>query len=69
VIPGDRVTDVLSRVQYSPSELVKTVKTAIDQQVRKGGIKPKEGVGLIDFYEETIHGYTYLQTPDVKREA
>ncbi len=62
VIPGDRVKDVLSRVQYSPSELLKTVKTAIDQQVRKGAVKPKEGVGLIDFYEETINGYTYLRS-------
>ncbi|MCC6273614.1 MAG: arginine decarboxylase, partial [Deltaproteobacteria bacterium] len=62
VIPGDRVKDVLSRVQYSPSELLKTVKTAIDQQVRKGAVKPKEGVSLIDFYEETINGYTYLRS-------
>lgn len=61
VIPGDTVKDVLSRVQYSPSELVKSVKTAIDQQIRKGTIKPKDGVNLIDFYEETMYGYTYLR--------
>jgi arginine decarboxylase len=60
-LPGDRVKDVLSRLQYAPSELMRTVKIAIDQQVRKGLIKPKEGVSLIDFYEETINGYTYLQ--------
>ncbi len=65
VILGDNVNDVLSRVQYSPSELVKIVKTSIDQQVRKGIVKPKEGVNLIDFYEEVMHGYTYLQSSPI----
>src|SRR5262249_1500001 len=69
VIPGDRVKDVLSRVQYAPSELLKTVKTAIDQQVRKGAVKPKEGVSLTDFYEETINGYTYLHSSGVPSQS
>jgi len=60
VIPGDNVRDVLSRLQYAPSELIKTVKIAIDKKVRAGEIKPKEGVRLIDFYGETMEGYTYL---------
>jgi len=62
VIPGDAVKDVLSRLQYSPAELSKTVKTAIDREIRNGNIKPKDGIGLVDFYEETLNGYTYLQS-------
>ena len=61
VIPGDTIEKVLSRVQYASTDLAKKVKIAIEQQVREGHIKPKEGVSLIDFYEETMNGYTYLQ--------
>jgi len=62
VIPGDGVKDVLSRLQYSPSELAKTVKVAIDRQIRSGAIKPKDGISLVDFYEAMMNGYTYLHT-------
>lgn len=60
VIPGDTVEQVLSRVQYEPKELARKVKNAIDQKVRDGILKPKEGVSLIDFYEATMRDYTYL---------
>jgi arginine decarboxylase len=61
VIPGDTIEKVLSRVQYAPTDLAKKLKTAIEHEVREGHIKPKEGVSLIDFYEETMNGYTYLR--------
>lgn len=67
VIPGDTIEKVLSRVQYAPTDLAKKVKTAIEQQVREGNIKPKEGVSLVDFYEETMNGYTYLQAGKPER--
>jgi hypothetical protein len=64
VIPGDTVEKVLARVQYEPPDLVKRVKGALDQRVRDGSLKPKEGVGLSDFFEQVMKGYTYLRTPD-----
>jgi arginine decarboxylase len=36
------------------------VKGALDQKVKEGAIRPKEGVGLSDFYEAVMKGYTYL---------
>ncbi len=60
IIKGDTVEQVLSRLQYAPTELIRKVKIELDQQVKEGHIKPKEGVSLIDFYEEIIYGYTYL---------
>jgi len=60
VIPGDAVEKVLSRVQYEPAELFRRVKGALDQKVKEGAIRPKEGVGLADFYESVMKGYTYL---------
>ena len=60
VIPGDTVEKVLARVQYEPSDLAKRVKAALEQRVRDGSLKPKEGVGLTDYYDAVMRGYTYL---------
>ncbi|ABC81667.1 biosynthetic arginine decarboxylase [Anaeromyxobacter dehalogenans] len=60
VIPGDTIEKVLSRVQYEPADLFRRVKAALDQKVKEGAIRPKEGVGLQDFYEAVMKGYTYL---------
>ncbi|MCP5468416.1 MAG: biosynthetic arginine decarboxylase [Deltaproteobacteria bacterium] len=62
IIRGDTSRNVLQQFQYSPAELIKTVKQSIDREVRQGRLKPKEGVKLIDFYEDTMDGYTYLRT-------
>jgi arginine decarboxylase len=60
VIPGDTIEKVLSRVQYEPAELFRRVKGSLDQKVKEGAIRPKEGVSLADFYEAVMKGYTYL---------
>jgi len=60
VIPGDRVEQVLSRMQYTPEDLARRVKSALDAKVKEGGIRPKEGVQLADFFERVMRGYTYL---------
>ena len=60
IIPGDTVDKVLSRVQYEPTDLVRRVKNALDQRMKEGAIRPKEGVSLQDFYEAVMRGYTYL---------
>ena len=39
------------------------MKSALDQKVKDGAIRPKEGVSLADFYESVMRGYTYLQGP------
>jgi arginine decarboxylase len=61
VILGDTIEKVLSRVQYEPVDLFRRVKAALDQKVKDGAIRPKEGVSLADFYESVMKGYTYLQ--------
>lgn len=60
VIPGEKISHVLQRVQYLPAEMVKAVKKSMDERIRSGLIKPKEGTNLVDFYENTMHSYTYL---------
>jgi arginine decarboxylase len=61
VYPGDIFSDVLGRVQYEPRELLKRIKGVIEQKVKEQALKPKEGVGMVDFLEGTLKSYTYLQ--------
>jgi arginine decarboxylase len=48
-------------VQYEPSDLFRRVKNELDQRIKDGTIRPKDGVSLADFYESVMKGYTYLQ--------
>ncbi len=60
VIKGNTISGVLSWIQYSGTDLEKRMKEQIDSKVREGQIKPREGVDLQKFYEEVLHGYTYV---------
>ena len=48
-------------MQYNPKSMASTVKKKVDERVRNGQIKSREGVALTDFYEKCLHGYTYLR--------
>ena len=60
IIRGNTISSVLAWIQYSASDLEKKIKDQIDVGVREGKIKPREGVDLQNFYERTLHGYTYV---------
>ncbi|MDP2561522.1 biosynthetic arginine decarboxylase [Psychrobium sp. 1_MG-2023] len=61
VIKGSSVDNVLSTMQYTPAIMAQIIKKEIDDQIARGKIKPREGVNLIDFYEDCLDGYTYLK--------
>lgn len=61
IIQGQSVADVLDIMQYSPQDMCRMIKIRIDGLIKKGEIKPRTGVKLNDFYEASIHGYTYLE--------
>lgn len=69
VIPGDSIADVLLRLQYFPSELAKLVKKAMDEKIKAGLIKPKEGMMLIEFYEQVMRSYTYLSADKIEEKT
>lgn len=62
VIPGGKIKDVLSTMQYSPEFLSYRVKRSIDKQIAEGNIRPREGVKWVDFYDNCLEEYTYLKT-------
>ncbi len=61
VVKGSSAKQVLTTMQYNSEMMAKKVKKQIDKQIRKGRIAPREGVRLIDFYEESLASYTYLK--------
>lgn len=60
-IDGNRASQVLSTLQYNPETMAHTLKAQIDMQVKRGKIRPREGVDLTDFYEACLKSYTYLK--------
>ena len=61
IVKGSSVENVLSTMQYAPALMAQVIKKEIDSQIARGNIKPREGVNLIDFYEDCLAGYTYLK--------
>ena len=59
VIKGSSAESVLRAMQYNPEAMAYTMKKNIDRQIASGKINPREGVRLVDFYEECL-GILYI---------
>ncbi len=61
VIKGDTVREVLNYVQFSTENLITRLRRDVEQAVREGRVGYEESGRLLRFYEEGLHGYTYLE--------
>ncbi|HET6495493.1 MAG TPA: biosynthetic arginine decarboxylase [Thermoleophilia bacterium] len=61
VIKGSASESVLAAMQYNPASMAYTIKKHVDRRVAVGAINPRGGVRLVDFYEECLKAYTYLE--------
>jgi arginine decarboxylase len=61
VIKGDTVREVLNYVQFSSDSLVQTLRKDVETALREGRLTYEESGALLKFYEEGLHGYTYLE--------
>ena len=61
VIPGDTVREVLDYVQFSTKTLTEQFRQDVETAVREGRIGLEESGRLRRYYEEGLHGYTYLE--------
>ncbi len=61
VIKGDTVREVLNYVQFSADSLVQTLRKDVETSLREGRLTYEESGALLKFYEEGLHGYTYLE--------
>jgi len=63
VIKGDTVREVLDYVQYKTESLIAGLRRSVESAVREGRLSYEESGRLLRFYEEGLHGYTYLEDP------
>ena len=61
VIKGDTVREVLDYVEFEPDALVRKLRTDVEMAVRETRLDFQEAGRLLRFYEEGLHGYTYLE--------
>jgi arginine decarboxylase len=63
VIKGDTVREVLDYVEFEPEMLVRKLRHDVELAVREGKISYEESGRLLEFYEDGLNGYTYLEEP------
>jgi arginine decarboxylase len=63
VIKGDTVKEVLDYVEFDAATLVRKLRSDVERAVRQGNISYEESGRLLEFYEEGLQGYTYLEDP------
>jgi arginine decarboxylase len=63
VIKGDTVREVLDYVEFDADTLVRKLRHDVEHAVRQGKISYEESGRLLEFYEDGLQGYTYLEEP------
>jgi arginine decarboxylase len=63
VIKGDTVREVLNYVQFDADVLVRKLHDSVEVAVAEGRMNLEESGRLLRFYEDGLHGYTYLEDP------
>jgi arginine decarboxylase len=63
VIKGDTVREVLDYVEFDADILLKKLRDSVEEAVHEGRIDFEESGRLLRFYEDGLHGYTYLEDP------
>ena len=61
VIKGDTVREVLEYVQFKSDTLVAVLRRDVETALREGKLTYEQSGSLLRFYEEGLHGYTYLE--------
>jgi arginine decarboxylase len=60
-IKGDAVREVLNYVRFSADALVSRLRRDVEAALREGRLGYEESGRLLQFYEEGLQGYTYLE--------
>ena len=63
VIKGDTVREVLDYVEFDADTLVRKLRDSVENAVRENRMDLEESGRLLRFYEDGLHGYTYLEDP------
>jgi arginine decarboxylase len=60
VIEGSTIGEVLSMTQWDKVELMRLLKTQVDDAIKGDRLKPNDGMKLLSDYERLLQEYTYL---------
>ena len=61
IVEGDTVREVLDYVEFDPRTLLAKLRTDVSNAVAAGRIGEDESGRLLEFYEDGLEGYTYLE--------
>src|SRR5918993_81939 len=64
IVKGDTVTEVLRYVEFDPEVLMGKVRRDVEMAVHSGRMADQQAGRLLKFYEDALHGYTYLEDPN-----
>jgi arginine decarboxylase len=64
VVKGDSVSEVLRYVGYDPASMVEAVRHQAERAVAAGKLTNQQVKTLMQHYEESLRGYTYLTSDD-----
>lgn len=60
IVKGDSIAEVLSYVQFDPTQLARALERECEKAVREKTMSVRESRILTQFYESGLAGYTYL---------
>src|SRR5438034_8493053 len=66
VIGGSTIGEVLAMTQWDKIELMRLLKTQVDDAIKTDSLKPNDAMRLLDDYERLLQEYTYLSLNGVK---
>lgn len=61
LVKGDTMTEVLKYVRYDSEDLIESIRRQTEQALQEKRISIKESQMLLQNYESSLSGYTYLQ--------
>lgn len=61
VVEGDTVREVLGYMQFDHLDMRRTLRRNVEQAVRTGRLTLQDGKSLLQFYNNGLDGYTYLE--------
>jgi arginine decarboxylase len=60
VIEGSTIGQVLSLTQWDQNALIRRMKAQVDAAIKGDRLKPSEAMRLLNSFEKSLQGYTYL---------
>jgi arginine decarboxylase len=64
LIKGDTVREVLDYVEFDTETLLRKLRDSVETAVRDGRVDFEESGRMLRFFEDGLHGYTYLEEPE-----